>query len=248
VEVSRQSPAPSATTLLDGIDLHAQYHSNRTGGDFFDVVRAGSRVIFLLSDIAGRRRETDPVATQTQLVFQSKALELLGSPDANLMDGTALLAQAVNLAVMGEARQIRFAPTFLGCYDLQLGVLAYINAGGQTAVIRDKDGTRALPNVGVPLGLFTHLTYEPSMQAFELGARLLVVTKGVTQSMRGRTEFGAERVIDALKNSRDSSASEVCMTVLESARAFEKLSWRKKLLRKDAAREDMTALALVRSS
>jgi serine phosphatase RsbU (regulator of sigma subunit) len=252
VEVSRQSPtptpAPSPTTLLDGIDLHAQYHSNRTGGDFFDVVRAGPRVIFLLSDIAGRRRDTDPVAAQTQIVFQSKACELLGSPGANLMDGTALLAQAVNLAVMGEARQIRFAPTFLGCYDLQLGVLAYINAGGQTAVIRDKDGTRALPNVAMPLGLFTHLTYEPSMQAFELGARLLVVTKGVTQSMHGHSEFGAERVIDILKNSEDLSASDVCMTVLESARAFEKLSWRKKMLRKDAAREDMTALALVRSS
>ncbi len=247
-EVSRKSPAPSAATLQDGIDLHAQYHSNRTGGDFFDLVKAGSRVIFLLSDIAGRRSETDPIAAETQIVFQSKARELLGSPDANLMDGTALLAQAMNLALMGEARRTRFAPTFLGCYDQQLGLLAYINAGGQTAVIRDKDGTRPLPNVAMPLGLFTHLTYEPSMQALELGARLLVVTKGVTQSMRGRTEFGAERIIDIVKNSKDASASEVCMTVLESARAFEKLTWRKRLLRKDAAREDMTALALVRSS
>jgi Serine phosphatase RsbU, regulator of sigma subunit len=126
-------------------------------------------------------------------------------------------------------------------------VLAYINAGGQTAAIRDKDGTRALPNVAMPLGLFTHLTYEASMQAFEPGARLLVVTKGVTQRMREGTEFGAERVMEVLKNSGDGSASEVCKTVLENARGFEKLSWGKRWFRKDGAREDMTALALVRS-
>lgn len=244
---SGQSPARSAVSLVEGIDLHVQYHSDRTGGDFFDAVRAGSRVAFLLSDIAGRRREADPVAAETQGAFRSRASELLGSVDANLVDGTALLVQAVNLAMMGAGKHIRFAPTFVGCYDVQLGVLAYINAGGQTAAIRDRDGTRALPNVAMPLGLFTHLTYEPSMQAFEPGARLLVVTKGVTQRMREGTEFGAERVMEVLKNSGDGSAAEVCKTVLESARRFEKLSWGKRWFRKDGAREDMTALALVRS-
>jgi serine phosphatase RsbU (regulator of sigma subunit) len=244
---SGHTPVRSGVTLTDGIDLHAQYHSERTGGDFFDAVKAGSRVVFLLTDIAGQRQEADPIAAETQKVFRSKAMEFLGAPDANLMDGTALLVQAVNLAVMGAARQIRFAPTFVGCYDVQLGVLAYINAGGQTAAIRDRDGTRALPNVAMPLGLFTHLTYEPSMQAFEAGTRLLVVTKGVTQSMRGRTEFGTERVIEVLKNSEEASAAQVCETVLENSREFEHLSWKKKWLRKDAAREDMTALTLVRS-
>jgi serine phosphatase RsbU (regulator of sigma subunit) len=99
----------------------------------------------------------------------------------------------------------------------------------------------------MPLGLFTHLTYEPSMQAFELGARLLVVTKGVTQSMREGTEFGAERVMEVLKDSGDRSAAEVCKTVLEDAREFGKLSWGKSWFKKEGAQEDMTALALVRT-
>jgi serine phosphatase RsbU (regulator of sigma subunit) len=244
---SGQSPTRSAVSLVEGIDFHVQYHSNRTGGDFFDAVKAGSRVAFLLSDIAGRRREADPIAAETQGVFRSRASELLGPLDANLLDGTASLVQAVNLALMGAGKHIRFAPTFVGCYDVPLGVLAYINAGGQTAAIRDSDGTRALPNVTMPLGLFTHLTYEPSMQAFELGARLLVVTKGVTQSMREGTEFGAERVMDVLKDSGDRSAAEVCKTVLENAREFGKLSWGKRWFRKDSEQEDMTALALVRT-
>jgi hypothetical protein len=65
--------------------------------------------------------------------------------------------------------------------------------------------------------------------------------------MRGRTEFGTERVIEVLKNSEEASAAQVCETVLENSREFEHLSWKKKWLRKDAAREDMTALTLVRS-
>jgi serine phosphatase RsbU (regulator of sigma subunit) len=247
VGLSGQSPMNGAMTLGEGIDFSAQYGSDRTGGDFFDAVRVGSRMAFLLSDIAGTKEESAPIAAETQGVFRGKALELLGPVDANLMDGTALLVQALNLALMGAARQTHFAPTFVGCYDLQLGLLAYINAGGQTAMMRDSDGTRALPNVAMPLGLFTHLTYEPSMQAFEPGMKLLVVTKGVTQSMHKGTEFGAERVMEVVRDSGGGSAAEVCRTVLERAREFEKLSWSKRFFRKGQTRDDMTALALVRN-
>ena len=148
---------------------------------------------------------------------------------------------------MGAAKGIRFAPTMVGCYDVQLGVLAYINAGGQTAVLHDSEGTRALPNVSMPLGLFTHLTYEASMQALELGATLLVVTKGVTESMRGKTPFGAERVLEVLRGSKDESASGVCRAVLEAAHGFEKRRWERLPFGRRVLREDMTALAMVRS-
>jgi serine phosphatase RsbU (regulator of sigma subunit) len=243
---SGREPPPAELGLVDGLDLHAQYYSYRTGGDFFDAVRVGSRVVFLLSDVAGRRRETDPIVAETQEVFRTRAAELFGASDANLMEGTEMLVQAINLAVMGAAKGLRFAPTMVGCYDVQLGVLAYINAGGQTAVLHDSEGTRALPNVSMPLGLFTHLTYEASMQAFEAGARLLVVTKGVTQSMRGKIPFGSERVLKVLQRSKDESASGVCRAVLKAAHRFEKRRWKWFTFWRQVEREDMTALAMVR--
>lgn len=231
---------------VDGLDLHAQYYARRTGGDYFDAVRVGTRVAFLLSDIAGRRKQADPIAARTQEVFRAKSAELFGATDANLMDGTAMLVQAVNLAVMGPAREIHYAPTFVGCYDVELGVLAYINGGGQTAVLRDADGTRALPFVAMPLGLFTHLTYEPAIQAFERGARLLVVTKGVTESLRGKVPFSAERVLELLKKSQVDSAEGVCAEVLEAAHGYQKQSWGRSFLGRREMVEDMTALAMVR--
>ena len=244
---SSREPRRAELGQVDGLDLHAQYYFDRTGGDFFDAVRVGSRVAFLLSDIAGRRPETDTIAAETQEAFRARAAELFGARDANLMDGTEMLVQAINLALMGAAKGIHFAPTMVGCYDVQLGVLAYINAGGQTAVLHDSEGTRPLPNVSMPLGLFTHLTYEASMQAFEPGARLLVVTKGVTESMRDKTPFGAERVLEVLQSSKDESASGVCQAVLEAAHEFEKRRWEWFTFGRKVVREDMTALAMVRS-
>lgn len=244
---SDREPRRPELGSVDGLDIHAQYLADRTGGDFFDAVRVGSRVVFLLSDIAGRRREAGPIAARTQEVFRAKAEELFGTHDVNLMEGTELLAQAVNLAITGPAKEIRFAPTFVGCYDVQLGILAYVNAGGQTAAIRDSEGTRVLPNVAMPFGLFTHLIYDASMQAFEPGATLLIVTKGVTQSMRGNTPFGTARLLDVLRSSRQESAAAVCGEVLRAADAFAQRGWERLVFWRKRVHEDMTALAMVRS-
>jgi len=230
----------------DGVDLHAEYSLARTGGDLFDAVRVGPRVAFLLSDIAGRRPEVDPISAAMQEAFRASSAELFGAADANLMDGTEMLAQAINHALIGVAKGVRFAPTMVGCYDVQLGVMAYINAGGQTALLRDAEGTRALPNVSVPLGLFTHFSYDASIQAFEPGAMLLVVTKGVTESMGGKSPSGPNRVMEVLRSSNDESASGVCRAVLKAADGLEKRRWGWLPFRRNPLREDMTALAMVR--
>jgi len=182
-----------------------------------------------------------------QQAFRAKARELFGAGDANLMEGTEMMVQAINVALVGAAKGgICFAPTIVGCYDAQIGVLAYINAGGQTLAIQDSDGTRSLPNASLPLGLTTHLTYEASMQALERGATLLMVTKGVIVSKRGKDQFGVERVLQALEKAKDEPAAGVCRAVLEAAHVFEKQRWGGLRLGRKAEPDDMTALAMVR--
>ena len=75
-------------------------------------------------------------------------------------------------------------------------------------------------SVGMPLGLFSHNTYEPAVLAFEPGARLLLVTKAVIESPGRGFEFGAERIERLLANLEADSASQICETVLEQAYAF----------------------------
>ena len=257
VDVGRENAGaigvPVRTELgpIPGLDLQARYNSGRMGGDFYDAVMVGSRVAFLLSDIAGRRAETRPIAIETQRAFRASAAEFFGAADANLMDGTAMLVQAINVALLKAAGGVRFAPTFVGCYDTQLGLLAYINAGGQTAVLQDTEGTRNLPNVSMPMGLFSHLTYEPSMMVLEPGAKLLVVTKGVISCRSGGTQYGAERVLDLVKDGRADGAEMLCQQVLEQAKEFSKVPWYNRWRKEESLLEkadDLTAVAVVRTA
>jgi serine phosphatase RsbU (regulator of sigma subunit) len=237
---------PNVTAQIPGLDLHAEYAPDRSGGDFFDFVHIGSRVCFLLADIAGSRAETEPIAAAAQAAFRPAAANLVCPADANLMESTELLVQAVNHALMGAARGIHFAPTFVGCYDLSLGVLAYVNAGGQTAMLRDSEGTRPLPNIGMPLGLFTHLTFDASMQVLEPGAQLLLVTKGVIDTLQGKIPFGPERVQEVLANCPRSDAAELTQTTLAAAHGFEKHSRNWLHFGRAPLHKDRTALALIR--
>lgn len=246
------APRPAHLPQFEGLDLRAAYNSDRCGGDFFDGLAIGSRVIFLLTDIAGRRPESCAIATKVQQEFRSKAQVLLEPSGANESEGIASLARDVNQSLIEAAHGVRFAPTFLGCFNLPLGTLTYHNAGGLLAVFHDAEGVRVLESGGIPLGLFTHNLYEAAVLAFEPGARLLLVTKGVTERRRGTTKFGSERVIRILQNANTDSASTICETVLREVCDFGSHS-RSRIQgllhpRKRRSRDDVTAVALVRPS
>ncbi len=247
--VSGRTPVRADLEQLQGLDLQASYQSARTGGDFFDAVALASRVIILLSDIAGRLSETAPIAAEVQPTFRNRSREFFSTPDGNESEALVRLAHAVNDTLIKTSNGVRFAPTFLGCYNLPLSILTYINSGGQTAVFRDGDGTRILKSTDMPLGLFTHMTHEPSMQAFDPGARLVIVTKGVIESRRGRSEFGVERVRRLIQDSKAESAAELCRETLKAAGGFSQDRWSRMqnlLSRGSDGKEDLTVVALIR--
>lgn len=124
--------------------------------------------------------------------------------------------------------------------------MAYINAGGQTAVLKDSDGVRLLPNVTVPLGLFTHLTFEPSIQAFEPGAKLLIVTKGVTETCGASGEFGGEGVLRVLEEHGEGPATAIAKAVLQAADAYKVVPWYRTFGFGKVVEDDLTTLVMVR--
>jgi serine phosphatase RsbU (regulator of sigma subunit) len=244
-----RTPLPTALPPLQELDLYARYYSSRTGGDFFDAVAAGPHVVFFLTDIAGARTEAHTIASATQDVFRHRVPQLFTTQVINMMDILGILAHEINQAIYNAAGGSRLAPTFLGCFNLPLGLLAYINSGGPPAIFRDSDGTHLLGHVTMPLGLFTHLTFEPAIQAFEPGARMLLVTRGILEAQRGREQFGVERATAVLQNIPNGSAFDLCGVTLEDAHEFRKPSWyspERLPFIKSQPVEDLTAVALVR--
>jgi serine phosphatase RsbU (regulator of sigma subunit) len=230
---------------FESLDLKARYHSARRGGDFFDGVALDSRVVFLLTDIAGRRPETHAIAVDIQNVFRTRAQELFRHSDANESERIAILARDINRSLIEAARGVRFAPAFLGCYNLTLNILTYHYAGHFLAVFNDGEKTRVLEPGGIPLGLFTHSTYEPAVLAFDRHAKLLLVTKGATGSRRRSTMFDDERIPLLLENSTADAAS-ICEAVLRAADDPENHPKSRLHPRKPKHRDDLTVVALVR--
>ena len=244
------TPRPVSLPHFEGLDLKARYHSDRCGGDFFDAVATGSRVMFILTDIAGQRAEAHAIAVEVQKVFRTRAQELFEARDANESEGIALLTRDVNRSLIEAAHGVHFAPAFLGCFNLTLGLLTYHNAGRLLAVFHDTSSVRVLDDGGIPLGLFTHSTYEPAILAFEPHAKLLLVTKGITERRRGGTTFGIERVTRILENTNTDSALRISEAVLKEACNFDKNPWWRLYdflhPRQRCSRDDLTAVTLVR--
>jgi serine phosphatase RsbU (regulator of sigma subunit) len=248
--LATRTPLPTALPPLNGLDLHSRYYSSRTGGDFFDAVAAGPHVVFFLTDIAGSRDHAHPIAAAAQDVFRLRVPQLFTTEVVNMMDNLGILAHEINQSIYEAAGGSRLAPTFVGCYNLPLGLLAYINAGGPPPIFRDSDGTRILGHVTMPLGLFTHLTFEPAIQAFEPGARMLLVTRGILEAQRGREQFGVERTTAVLEHISTTSAFDLCGVTLEDAHEFRKPPWHsldRLPFVKPQPVEDLTAVALVRT-
>src|SRR5580698_5738301 len=95
-----RTPLRADLSGLRGLDLHSRYHSARCGGDFFDAVTVGSRVIFFLTDIAGRKNEAHEIAARTQDMFRGNAQKIFVAVDANLVDATAELVQELNRSLI----------------------------------------------------------------------------------------------------------------------------------------------------
>lgn len=244
------SPAllPVDWSQFHGVDIHAQHHASCRGGVFSDGLSTGQHVVFLLTDIAGTESQDHDVALDVQNVFRQRAKELFAGEEVNESDAIAALAHAVNLSVI-EPHGVRPAPTFLGCFNLALGILTYCNAG-LVVLLREGGTVRALEPSGMVLGLFTHATFEAAILVLQEGDSVLLITKGVTESRRGGAEFGVERVARLLKNSTTKSASEICEVVLRAAYDFANHLWSRflRFLRANhrCRPNDLTALALVR--
>jgi serine phosphatase RsbU (regulator of sigma subunit) len=249
-QVGASTLVPVIWSQFNGVDLHASHHSQCRGGDFFDALPVGQHALFLLTDIAGLQLEAREVLSQLQNVFRQKAQELFAGSDVNESDALAELAHAFNLALIEAAQGVHFAPTFLGCFNLTHGILSYCNAGNLLALVRSEGNVRVLESSGMSLGLFTHTTFEATILTLQKGDSVLVVTKGVTGSRRGGTEFGVQRVTRTLRNKAAASASAICEAVLREAHDFAHHPWSRFLnlfhRTKRCNQDDLTALALVR--
>lgn len=231
-------PINAPVPELNGAQLAAMYYGERRGGDFYDFLRVSpNRVVFGLLDVAGRTEQNRTIVTAAQTVFRESALELLNQDNVNEADAMTELGLRLNHTILQVEDGVRSCPAFAGCYNEDLGILCYINAGHTPALVRDATGIAELKATGLPLGLFSHAACDALMSALSPEGALLLVSRGVVEARHRGEEFGLDRAKQTLQR-HASSAKDLGRAVIEDIRQF---------MRTPPTHNDVTAVALVRT-
>ena len=231
-------PLRSDTPMLRHAELAAVYTGQRVAGDFYEFLRVGpSRMLFVLLDIAGLRADTRRILIAVQKTFRTLAPELLSGEDLNETTAMIELCYAMNLTILRGG--VRSCPAFLGCYNEDLGTVCYANAGHTPGLLRDRTGITLLGATGLPLGLFSHTTQSAGACHLVPGSALLVVSRGIVETEYEGADFGLDGAKRSLQDATVSSARELCLGILQSARKSSYVT---------PTRNDLTALALVRNA
>jgi sigma-B regulation protein RsbU (phosphoserine phosphatase) len=232
-----KKPEPSVFPQMPTAQIAVRYHGARIGGDFFDILSIGERLIFIMLDIAGKRDYAFHIAATVQVVFRERASELFTAEPLNESDAITQLVLGINRAIMEMTGTAHFSTGFAGCFHQNFGTLTYISAGYTPALMRDSHGVSELAASGLPLGLFMHATQDAQVTVLEPGATLLLFSRGLMEARNKRSEFGIDRARQVLTLSSATSAEAVCTEVLESALTH---------MQGRRIDNDLSALALVR--
>lgn len=246
-----ERPSPSG---LKSVTVGALYRGARQGGDYYDYITTGPRILLLLLDIAGRRDEAFGIAAEVQQTFRAAA-DLFGIDDVNEPVALAQLHLEVNRAILAAAGGVRCAPAILASFNEVAGTLWYMNAGHTPPLIKGRNGVSVLPNSGVPLGLFSHATQDASICVMDPGSALVMVSRGLVEARAGGVEYGIEGVRESLVAAPLGDGPQLCAAVHDAVRTFIESRPRHRLLpgsQRTVGEEDpfsandATAVALVR--
>lgn len=215
-------------------------------GDYYDyVLISPGLMVFGLGDVSGKGISASLVMSNLQASFRAQttllsngasafaSLSAAGGTDpgfslagrrvSDARDGAvARMAASINEQLCGSTDANRFATLFLALYDDQTGVLRYTNAGHNSAILVQPDGsTEQLSRGGTILGAFDFAEYEEARATVTPGAVLVVFSDGISEvwSPDG-LEYGEERLSSFIVNHRDLSAEALRSAIFQEIDAW----------------------------
>jgi PAS domain S-box-containing protein len=205
-----------AAASVRGLDIAAAAHPAReTGGDYFDFIEAPSGAVYVaIGDASGHGLGSAIVMALTRAYVRSfAALEL---------EVGEILAR-VNSMLLSDLEDNRFVTLLLLRIDPGHQSLAYSSAGHVPGFVFNGEGAVefTMGAAGPPLGLFPHSQYPCASVGLEPEQLVMLMTDGVTESRNStEQEFGIERALLCVPESREYAACYIAEGICASARAF----------------------------
>jgi sigma-B regulation protein RsbU (phosphoserine phosphatase) len=202
-EIQRQI-LPKGAPVVPGYQVTGWYRPARQiGGDYYDLfsMRDG-RLGLVLGDVSGKGM---PAALMVSTLHS--ALRLLLD---QAVFGPVLL-ERLNRHIAESSASNKFITMLLAELDPRTGVLHYMNAGHNPAILLRRDGSVELLGAGgLPLGLMPEARFQSRAITLGLDDLLCIYSDGITEAESpGEEEFGVGRLIELLRRDRDLPLAEL---------------------------------------
>jgi len=189
--------------------------AREVGGDYYDFLDiADSTLGFVLGDVSGKGVPAALLMANLQASFRNQA------PGALLRPADAL--QAINRHFYDSTAAERFATLFFGIYDDRTRRLRYVNCGHVAPLLLRASGQlERLDATATMLGAFPVWRSGERQTTLGAGDTLVVYSDGVTEAgIDSEEEFGEERLAEALRQNRGSSAACLSQSIVDAVTGF----------------------------
>ncbi|MCR5490952.1 MAG: SpoIIE family protein phosphatase [Bacilli bacterium] len=211
-----QKEALPATSFIDSKVAVEAYivPAKEVGGDFYDYFYVGDNLVIVISDVSGKGV---PAA-----LFMMRGKELIKS---KLNSGLSLTdaIKEVNDSLCSNNEENLFITSFIGVIDFEKGEISYVSAGHEKPYILSKGEVIKLDS-GISnfvLGGMEEMEYVSDTVSFEKGDRIFLFTDGLNEAInKGREEFGYDRIVSALNESKDLGLREILDHIEENQKKF----------------------------
>ena len=206
---------PHVTPTLQGFDIAGAHETSLVvGGDYYEFIPLGEdRWGVIIADVVGKGIAAALLVAATRASIWS----LVGHELAV----RAVLRRA-NRFFHESVEEGRYVTLFYMVLDVPVQRLLYVNAGHVPPVLLRASGEVELfEEGGVPLGLFDSPRYVEGHAALGEGDLLVLYTDGIVEPMdKAGNEYGRDRLIETLRRTHGSSATETCSAVMQDVRHF----------------------------
>jgi len=207
LEVARQVQLqllPPRDPQLEGYDISAyNFPTEEVSGDYYDWVRIyDDQIGMVIADVSGKG-----VPAALLMAFLRASLRAA----SHIGYAPHISMSKVNYLLWESIERHQFVTAFYGILDATNRTLAYSNAGHNPPLLMKVDGTASFEERGgVPLGMFRDSRYYEYFETIEPGEVFVLYTDGVTEAMNPTAqEYGRDRLVAAVRQSRDQPAREM---------------------------------------
>jgi len=186
---------PQRMPLMPGVEIEAICKAARTvSGDYYDFIQLSpTRIAIAIADISGKGISAALLMASLQAALRSQLL----APGSDTLN-TAELVARLNVHLVRNTADDRFATFFIAVYDCETRELRYTNAGHLPAFCLCGDHAVYLDKGGMVLGVFEEYEFEQGVETVPPNAALIGYSDGLVEpeNVYGE-EFGIARLRDA---------------------------------------------------